>query len=261
MCGIVWPTYDNFRLTAEVCGAKVFYFNISDDFVFDANKFEEQIDKIEPSLVYICNPNNPTGTSYEVEYIEKLLVKYPQTLFLVDEAYWEFSGITAKNLVLKHENILITRTMSKAFALANFRFGYLLASKKNIEYISTIRNPKNITTFAQEAVIGALSDVSYMLDYVAEVNKAKKSFIKDMVLWEKMLKPVEGCGNFVLITCRFEGLKKYLIECLEKENIFVRNISQTDFIKKYCFRVTVGTVEQMKYVSKQIFCLLEKYHE
>ena len=258
---LLGPTYDNFRLTAEVCGAKVFYYNISDDFVFDANEFEKQIDTVEPSLVYICNPNNPTGTSHTVEYIESLLIKYPQTLFLVDEAYCEFSGVSSKNLVLKHENILISRTMSKAFALANFRFGYLIASSKNIEYISTIRNPKNITTFAQEAAMGALNDVPYMLKYVEEVNKARMIFTKELFKWQDLLTPVEGYGNFVLIRCKTEKLKKHLIDGFEKENVFVRNVSQTDFIKKYCFRVTIGTLEQMKYVADLIKKLLDDYYE
>ena len=89
-------------------------------------------------------------------------------MFLVDEAYYEFSKETCANLVQKYENIVISRTLSKAFALANFRFGYLLASESNIKSISNIRNPKNITTFAQVAATAALSDIPYMENYVNE---------------------------------------------------------------------------------------------
>ena len=124
-------------------------------------------------MVYICNPNNPTGNVHSKEYIEYLLEEYPDTLFLVDEAYYEFSGITVKDLVLRYDNLLISRTMSKAFALANFRLGYLIASKDNIQFINKIRNPKNLSTLAQEAACAALSDVDYMWRYVEEVKRGK----------------------------------------------------------------------------------------
>lgn len=98
--------------------------------------------------------------------------------------------MTVKDLVLKYKNILVSRTMSKAFGLANFRFGYLLSCVDNIELISKIRNPKNITTFAQEAVIGALSDIPYMENYVKEVCKSER-----MVLYknEKGLRQSVRC--------------------------------------------------------------------
>ena len=255
---VLGPTYDNFRLTAEVCGADLHFYNIDDDFHFDYAAFEKTIDELDPSLVYICNPNNPTGTIHSIEYIENLLKKYKHTLFLVDEAYAEFSGLSCSNFVLKYENILISRTMSKAFALANFRFGYLLASKNNIDYISKIRNPKNITTFAQEAAIGALSDIPYMINYVKEVKDAKNWFVNSLLKFSSFLKPMLGEGNFIVIRCNDEILKPRLIEVLEENNIFVRNISQTEFLKKFCIRITIGLKYQMEKVIDVIASYLEQ---
>ena len=103
---IVWPSYDNFRLTAEVSGANVFYFNLNDDFSFDYEKFEKTINEKSPSLIYICNPNNPTGFVLNKRYIEKLLIEYPDIMFLIDEAYIEFCPEnTTSSLVRKYENI------------------------------------------------------------------------------------------------------------------------------------------------------------
>lgn len=246
---LLGPTYDNFRLTAEVCGANVYYHNINEDFIFEQEEFLKEIKRKNPSLVYICNPNNPTGTLHNLGFIQNLLETYPQILFLVDEAYAEFSGISAKQLVLQYENLLISRTMSKAFALANFRFGYLLASKDNIEYISNIRNPKNITTFTQEAVMGALSDIVYMETYVAEVNRASKQFQHDMEQYHKYIKCIHGSGNFVLLQFYDYSIKMCFIQYLEMYNIYVRNLSQTEFLRQYCIRITIGTCPQMKYVS------------
>lgn len=221
-------------------------------FKFDSSAFKDDIRRIEPSLVYICNPNNPTGTQHSVDLIKELLDEFPQVLFLIDEAYAEFSEISSKELVLKYENILISRTMSKAFALANFRFGYLIASKSNIDYISSIRNPKNITTFAQEAAIGALSDIDYMKAYVSEVRKAKEQFISAMDKLTNYLSCVYGGGNFVLLTLKNASDKSLLIQKLINENIYIRDVSQTKYLEEYCLRVTIGTREQMTRVAKVI---------
>lgn len=257
---LLGPTYDNFRLTAEVCGGKVYYFNIDETFYFDAEAFMRKIDDVDPSLVYICNPNNPTGTQHNTEFIRFLVERYPQILFLVDEAYAEFSGVSSKELVLDHENILISRTMSKAFALANFRFGYLIASKDNIAYISSIRNPKNITTFAQEAAIGALSDIDYMKDYVQEIDVGRKILCNVLDRYEEFLRYVCGGGNFLLLVMRNERDKIGLLEYFNNNNIFVRDVSQTEYLRQHCLRITIGTQEQMKRVGVVIGEYFEKYY-
>jgi len=246
---ILWPSYDNFRLTAEVAGARVMFYELEDDFSLNEVEFEEVILIKNPSLVYICNPNNPTGLLLDKSYIEHLLNKFPNTMFLIDEAYIEFSKEeTCKDLVCEYNNILISRTMSKAFGLANIRFGYLLASEENIDYISRIRNPKNITSFAQQGVIGALSDIEYMESYVVEVNKAKRYFIDRINNdCKDKLCAYESNGNFVLVRCKNYDMKKKLLQYLENNNVFVRNISHSKKVED-CVRVTIGTRSQMERV-------------
>lgn len=244
---ILWPSYDNFRLTAEVNGARVYFSEYDDNFELNLKHFEQDIKRLRPSLVYICNPNNPTGSRFSNEYIKSLIETYTDVMFLIDEAYSEFSGESAKNLILSHENLLITRTMSKAFALANFRFGYLLSSEQNIQYISSIRNPKNITSFAQEAAIAAFSDVEYMKKYVACVNEAKEYFIQELEKMNLLFQVFPSYGNFVLIRCQTMDLKMELIQFLEKENIFIRNVSHSESLK-LCVRITIGLKAQMEFV-------------
>lgn len=245
---ILWPSYDNFRLTAQVAGAHVMYYEMDEGFTFNREKFEEKIDRKSPSLVYICNPNNPTGLQLPKEYIEHLVIKYSQTMFLIDEAYWEFSGVTCQDLVTRHDNILIARTMSKAFAMANIRFGYLISSSENIQFISSIRNPKNITTFAQEAVIGALENTQYMWDYVKEVRQAREQFVKAInALPYNLFIAFESNGNFVLVSCYSNLIKQEILAYLQRNNIFVRNLSQSDSVHN-CIRVSIGLPSQMKRV-------------
>lgn len=246
---LVWPSYDNFRLTAEVAGANVMYFNLGEDFKFDLNNFEEIIKLKRPSLVYICNPNNPTGIIIEPAIIEGLLRKFPETMFVVDEAYVEFCmDQTCKNLALKYDNVLITRTMSKAFGLANIRFGYLIASAENVSYISSIRNPKNITLFAQEAVVAALNDVRYMESYVDEVNRAKKNFLNELQKYSVCFRCYESKANFVLVECKSNEIKVKLLDFLTEKNIFVRDTNHSEKLLN-CVRVTIGTCNQMKIVA------------
>lgn len=248
---ILGPSYDNFRLTCQANGAEVFFHFYEDDFTFDAEKFEAAINRIEPAVVYICNPNNPTGNVHQQHYIEHLLNEFPDTLFLIDEAYYEFSGITCKDLVTKYDNILISRTMSKAFALANFRVGYLIASKDNVQFVNRIRNPKNLTTFAQEAACGALSDIQYMLNYVAEVHKAMKEFVCAMTKHSSHFKTLPSYGNFMMLRFQNYEQKRALLDYLAENNIFSRDTTQADCVKN-CFRITIGTRNQMKRVADVI---------
>lgn len=245
------PSYDNFRLTVQANGGKVHYSYVDENFKFDASKFENDINKIKPSFVYICSPNNPCGFQHSEEYIEYLLAKYPEIMFLVDEAYCEFSHKSVKNLVLKYENLLVTRTMSKAFALANFRFGYLLASRANIESINAIRNPKNVTTFSQEAVTAALTDIQYMENYVDEVTKARHFFINELQKYSKHITVFDSCANFVLVKCRSYAMKANLFKYLQQNDIFVRDLSQCPQLYP-CVRITIGTLDQMSRVLSVI---------
>ncbi len=249
---LIGPTYDNFRLTVESSGARLYRCDFGYDDNLNITGIQKAIDKYIPSLVYICNPNNPTGGLLEVCEIERIIEYNEDTLFLIDEAYMEFADKSASELVKNHDNILISRTMSKAFGLANFRFGYLLANKKNIEDISKIRNPKNIPTFTQEAVIGALEDIEYMKNYVAEISKSKDVVYDYMKNYHNVFEVYPSAANFVMIRFFDEHIRKEFVDKLTLENIFIRDICQNEYIAKYCVRITIGTREQMQHVFAAI---------
>jgi histidinol-phosphate aminotransferase len=248
---ILGPTYDNFRLTCEAQGGKVYYSEFSNIFELSEELFESDIQWTNPSLVYICNPNNPTGNLISLEYIEKLLENYTETLFLIDEAYFEFTGVTARDLIFKYENLLISRTMSKAFALASFRIGYLLTCSENIITISKVRNPKNFTYFAQIAAIAALSDLKHMKSYVNEVRLAKLQFVKFVKSMYPFLQFFNSHGNFLLIRVSEQKNMKNLISHLEKNDIFVRDFAHSRQLVD-CLRITLGTRKQMRIVENVI---------
>ena len=252
---IVGPSYDNFRLTCQANGAEVFYSNYTDSFEFDSERFENDILDIEPAMVYICNPNNPTGNLHTKEYVEYLLNEFPDTLFLIDEAYYEFAGLTVKDLVLKYDNLLVSRTMSKAFALANFRVGYLLASQDNIQFINKIRNPKNLSTFAQQAAVAALNDTDYMWRYVEEVRSSKREFLEELGRVAPEVVTYAGHGNFSMLQFPTVEEKKAVNKWLADNNIFVRELSQSQQVER-CLRITIGTRQQMQ----TVLSVLKKYY-
>ena len=247
---MIAPTYDNFRSTFEASGAEIAFYTLleKDKFEINLSVFNDYLLKNKPKIVYICSPNNPTGTVYTNEQIKFLISQNQDIFFVIDEAYCEFSYHTCKDLVKEFENILICRTFSKAFGLASFRIGYALSSKQNLEFISKIRNPKNISTISQIAAISALKDIEYMQKYANDIKNSKKFFDDKM---REMGYDVFGVGgNFTLIKINLQK-KKDFIEFLEKNGIFVRDYGHVKDMQEF-LRITIGTKEQMSRVLEVI---------
>ena len=135
--------------------------------------------------------------------------------------------------------------------MANFRIGYLISSQTNILNISKVRNPKNFTTFSQEATIAALSDVPYTMNYVEEVKLSRMRFYEFLIQLNKGIKPIRSEGNFMLMQFESEEIKSKFVQFMEDHNIFLRNLTHSSLLKN-CLRITIGTEEQMKYVSNKI---------
>lgn len=242
----VSPSYDNFRASAEAVGAKVSYFFLQqfNNFVFDLSAFRLHLTSCSPRLAYLCNPNNPTGFLLTKEAIESLLVEFPRVLFVVDEAYYEFSGVTVVGLCEQYSNLIVTRTFSKAFGLASFRIGYVVACESRISEMQKLRNPKSVSAPAQLAALAALEDVQYTRRYVAEVIKARFWTAEQLRLSGI---PVAGQqnGNFILLNAGAEAAA--ITNELEQHAIYIRDMSFYPALAGF-LRLTVGTVTQMQKV-------------
>ena len=247
---IVNPTYDNFRAVGESVSKNVFSFNLDSNFMLDVKELSNEILHVRPKLVYIVNPNNPTGTLHEIEKIRYLLKKHPFTLFIIDEAYFEFSNVSSSLLCSTYNNIIVSRTFSKAFGLASFRVGYAISCSQNIEVLNKIRNPKNVSLLAQVAAEAALDDVNYMQEYVRVVNTAKGDFFNYLVNFSQF-KIHYGSGNFLFVEAKSQKLKDDLIKHLENNNVFVRDYGHLAQTQKH-FRITIGTIDQMAIVKKHM---------
>jgi len=238
---IVAPTYDNFRVTCQSESYHIHFFYMDKNLEVNLLELDKDIKKIKPKLVYISNPNNPTGTCYTKKDIEDLLISNPNVLFLVDEAYIEFSRLPSnKDLVKTYSNIIITRTFSKAFGLAGFRIGYILSHKSNLEFIGRVRNPKSVTSLTLIAAKVALDNLDDMWNYVKVVLETKKKFLQELSGLGIPYK-ADG-GNFVLI--KIKDTKQY-ISYLRSNKIYVRDYTQMVHLNGYDCRITIGNGEQM----------------
>jgi histidinol-phosphate aminotransferase len=243
---IIVPTYDNFRLVYESQGVTVNYFFLSEvdgNFILDITALDIFIKAKAIKSVYICTPNNPTCNVVKTEDVDKLINSNPDTLFIIDEAYYEFDGETCSGLVENTSNLIVTRTLSKAFSLASFRFGYIFAPKNLIEILSKIRNPKSISLFAQIAAMEALNDTSYVDLIKEEVNVGKELLI-NYLKNRPEIKLFYGGGNFILL--RFLDKKdKEFVNFLESKNIFVRSYGHLNKMEN-CVRITIGTKREIE---------------
>ena len=246
---IIAPTYDNFRARANGVGVKTIYFNLEEDFNLNFDKLNDFLKHNKIDFLYICNPNNPTGICYDIEKMEQLIIGNSSTMFLVDEAYYEFSQKTVQNLVKFHKNLIITRTFSKAFALASFRIGYVISHVENIAYMNKLRNSKNISMLAQVAALGALEDIDYAKQFVKEVNTSREFFKKGV---ENLGLKTYGQSEANFILLKMKNMDE-IFNYLKENKIFIRNYNH--IIPEHC-RITIGTMEQMKYL---LDCLKEFY--
>lgn len=199
-------------------------------------------DDAEIKLIILCNPNNPLGTSISVKDTEKILRKAREKEIPVlhDEAYFEFSGVTCRDLVEKYDNLYITRTFSKAFGLVATRAGYVISQKENLQELLKIRGPYDVNMFARIAVLAALEDISYMRDYVREVMQESKPELENF-LREKRISFLPSAANFLFLTV---PKPKQIIENLKAENILVRPKKGPG--NKEGVRVAIGTLEDTK---------------
>jgi histidinol-phosphate aminotransferase len=189
-------------------------------------------------VVYLVNPNNPTGKLLPVKEIEKLVKQYPNTLFIVDEAYYEFAKQSCTHLVVSHKNLIVTRTFSKAFGLASVRLGYCMAHPDTLSDVRKIRNGKAVNALGQLCGIAALNDLDYLQSRIDEMNDAKKFFIDNL---PNYYQAVNSDANFVLV--KTPDSKKVL-EKMKENKILIRDRSAFENLEN-CVRITIGSKKQI----------------
>jgi histidinol-phosphate aminotransferase len=203
--------------------------------------FDELMKAITPRTraVLIANPNNPTGTAADLVAIERILTKARRAVVLVDEAYFEFCGITALGRVAEAPNLFVSRTFSKVFGLAGLRLGCLFSQPRNVAYLHKAQSPYSVNTAAALAVREAIRETSSIRDYVDEVLAARE--ILCAALTRLGIPFVPSSANFVLARVGKRAVD--LPDRLRKRGILIRDRS---YEVPGCVRITVGTRKQTR---------------
>ena len=236
---VLKPAYAMYRFYAEVAGAKV----VEVEYPQPEMEFplQQVLDAITPNTraVILSNPNNPTGTGLSLLGIERILARAKKAAVMVDEAYYEFSGVTAITEIERVPHLFVCRTFSKVFGMAGMRLGCLFSHAANIEYLHKAQSPYSVNSLAVIAAQAAVEDNTYIETYVAEVLAARELLCVGL---EKLgIKYVPSSANFVL--GHFGRRAIEVRDRLRDQAILVRDRS---YEAPGCVRITVGTREQTR---------------
>jgi histidinol-phosphate aminotransferase len=245
------PSYSMHPLIAKVTGVSWINGSRREDFTLDYDSALAQIQREKPALTFITTPNNPTGSSLSLDEIEKLAKATPG-LLVIDEAYAEFSEErSAVTLIKKYPHVVVIRTMSKAFAFAGVRLGYLVADEAVINAMYLVRLPYHLSALTQAAGEVALDYQEELLANVARLRADRNTLAQAITALGLTVVPSDA--NFLL----FGGFAKpaaQLWEEMLERGVLIRDVGLLGYL-----RVTIGNeAENKKFIDSLSACLGEK---
>jgi histidinol-phosphate aminotransferase len=235
------PAFVMYRLIALMNGLDYVSLDLQqDDFSIDLPKAVEFIKQRQPAVVFIANPNNPTGNTHDLDTLRQIAEVSPG-IMVVDEAYEPFTDITALALLDEFDHVMVMRTVSK-MGLAGLRLGYLLADQRWTEQLEKVRLPYNVNVLSQQAAIFALEHIEVFKDQAAQIRVDRQKMynaLKDMSSLEVW--PSEA--NFILFRVP-PGQGKSIHQGLKRQRILLKSLDGGHPGLHDCLRVTVGTAEE-----------------
>ena len=226
------PTYAMFRIVSEIAGGRV-------DAVPSAGLDLDQDRFLKASaharLTWLCNPNNPTGELLTVGFIEKLAEGSPGVV-AVDEAYFEFSGVTAAGMIARFPNLVLVRTLSKAFGLAGVRVGYALAGATISAALRRVRPPGSISVVSEALGTHALRDQRRMRQRVSTIVEGRDALYGQLTRLGLAVRP--SAANFLLVRAG-EGAAAWLLQ----RGLVVRTFPSGSPLAGF-IRITVRTADE-----------------
>jgi histidinol-phosphate aminotransferase len=246
---VVEPTFDMYRFFAELAGARVVALRYDDEMRFPVDETVRalrQTPKRCPRVLYIANPNNPTGTLVQREDLRKILSAASHTLVLVDEAYFDFAGLTILPWIRKYPNLLVARTFSKSAGLAALRVGCLFGNAEMLAAMRRACTPYPVNSAALVAAEAAIRDPRFLQKYTREVLLSRASLEKGLLRLGARIYP--SSANFVLAD--FGPGARRLVRILERQGILVRG--RRDFPREGFVRISAGTRADTRKVLRAI---------
>src|SRR5215467_3941470 len=242
------PTFPMYRYYAEIAGARVDVIRYSREMEFP---LEEVIAKLRqrPRVLFIANPNNPTGTLLREKELLRILRAATRTAVVMDEAYAEFSDFSAVPLVRKYPQLFVARTFSKVAGLAALRLGAVIGCESSLALVRRALPPFPVNLAALVAAEAATSDGTAMQRYVGEVKRLRAWLAAELL--KVGVKTYPSAGNFLL--ANFGPSGPALFRRLERQGILLRDRSKD--MGPGFVRITIGTSSElrrlMRFVRKE----------
>lgn len=233
------PSYSMHPLISRSVGKKWISIKRNSDFSFNVTTAAQAITEHKPGIIFLTVPNNPTGDSISLSDIARIAETALElhAMVVVDEAYFEFSNQeSAIKLIPEFPNLVVSRTLSKAFAFAGARLGYLVADPKVIDAMLLVRLPYHLSNLTQSAALAALSNRDRLIEDVEKIKKDRDKLIADLKVLG--ISAVDSDANFVLFF-GFPMTAQELWNALVERGVLVRDVGIPGYL-----RVTIGTSEE-----------------
>ena len=246
------PTYGMYAISAETCGVQVDEVALDKSFDVDYLAVEQAVkaQNSQVKIVFLCAPNNPTGNMLDKVKLVKLLeATKGKALIVADEAYIEFCpALSQADLINDHENLVITRTLSKAFALASIRCGFTLAQASVIEMMSKVIAPYPVPDPIAQIATQALSETGLetMRERVAILNNNRMVLANALAQLDCVTEIFPATGNFVL--ARFADSQK-VWQAFSDNGVIMRDFASKKRLEN-CIRISIGNVDEMQVTLK-----------
>ena len=245
-------SYGFYQVFAELCGANYVKVPLKEDFTIDADDYA-----CRDGMIVIANPNAPTGCTLPLYRVEEIVRTNPEQVVVIDEAYVDFGGESAANLVYKYENLLVVQTFSKSRSLAGARLGFAMASAALIGDLEKLRfstNPYNISRLTEAAGVAAMEEEAYYMENCRKIMENREYTAQKLT--EMGFSVIPSQANFLFAKSdKIGGAELY--RRLREKGILIRHFEQ-EKIKDYN-RITIGTREEMdSFLSATAEILREK---
>lgn len=230
----------------QIQGGKIKRVPFKEKWIFPINEFLEAI-TTDVKIIYLASPNNPTGNLIEEKDLKRILKKAQDKVILIDETYANYSGTTYKKYVNEYDNIFITRSFSKDFALAGMRLGCVISNEENIQNLKKVISPFSVNALAMKAGIAAVDDAQYFYNIREEINTSKED-LKNY--FEKLNANVyPSNANFLLVD--FKEKAEFIYTKLRKENIAVKLFKKGSLLENH-IRITIPTKDGVERIKKAL---------
>ena len=252
------PSFNWYTNVTLINGGKPVYINVNEDFTIDTGNILNAITE-HTKVVFLCNPNNPTGLLMKKEDLERLIREIPKRVLLViDEAYLDFAEgeyLDTTAFAIKQENLILLRTFSKSYGLAGLRIGYGIASEAVIDTLSKVKIPLNVSSVAQAAAIAAVEDDFY-LQQVLDSNRRSRELYYE-TFRELGFDYLESSTNFIFVHTGLDAT--WLQQEFLKHAIMIR--SGLDYGYRDWIRISMGTYEENQKVVRVLKEIVQKAKE